>query len=85
MPDDAKSIIHETIHEVCERIIANPVAHSPSPHITLPVPVPVENVSPIFEALSITPGIQSMFLMISAALSALQAMAPSNGAILPTT
>jgi hypothetical protein len=41
MPDDAKSIIHETIHEVCEQIIMNPVAHPPLPHIVLPVPVTV--------------------------------------------
>jgi hypothetical protein len=31
MPDDAKTIIHEVVHEVCERIIKNPVLRPPFP------------------------------------------------------
>jgi len=77
MPNDAKSIICEVVHEVCKQIIANPVACPPSPHITLPVSALVENISPI-EASTITPGLQSMSLMTTAALSALQALTPAE-------
>jgi hypothetical protein len=41
MPDDAKTIIREVVHEVCECIIKNPVLHPHSPDTPLPVPPPV--------------------------------------------
>jgi hypothetical protein len=82
MPDDAKNVIHETIHEVCELIIVNPVACPPSPHITLPVPALVENISPT-EVLAITPGLWTMSLRTSTALSTLQVSASKEPSSLP--
>jgi hypothetical protein len=75
MPDDAKSIIHEVVHKVCERILKNPVLHPHSPDMPLPVPPPVES-SPPTAPEDITPGLCTMSLSMMAALQVLQESAP---------
>jgi hypothetical protein len=75
MPDDAKSIIREVIHEVCKQILKNPVLHPHSPDTPIPVPPPVENPSPIASE-SIMPGLCTMSLSMMAALQVLQESAP---------
>jgi len=75
MPDDAKTLIHEVVHKVCERIIKNPVLHPHSPDIPLPVPLPVESVTSASSE-DITPGLRTMSLSTMAALQVLQETAP---------
>jgi hypothetical protein len=70
MPDDTKSIIHEVVHEVCERTIKNPVLRPHSPDTPIPVPPPVES-SPPTAPEDITPGLHTMSLSTMAALSIL--------------
>jgi len=75
MPDDAKTIIHEVVYEVCERIIKNPVLRPHSPDTPLPVPLPVESITSASPE-SITPGLRTMSLSTMAALQVLQETAP---------
>jgi hypothetical protein len=75
MPDDAKTIIHEVVHEVCDQIIKNPVLRPHSPDTPLPVPLPVESVTTTSPE-SITPGLRTMSLSTMAALRVLQETAP---------
>jgi hypothetical protein len=75
MPDDAKTIICEVVHKVCERIIKNPVLRPHSPDTPLPVPPPVESVTSTSPE-SITPGLCTMSLSTMAALQVLQETAP---------
>jgi len=75
MPDDTKTIIREVVHEVCERIIKNPVLRPHSPDTPLPVPPPVESVTSASPE-SITPGLRTMSLSTMAALQVLQETAP---------
>jgi hypothetical protein len=75
MPDDAKTIIREVVHEVCERIIKNPVLRPHSPDTPLPVPPPVESVASASSE-DITPGLRTMSLSTMAALQVLQETAP---------
>jgi hypothetical protein len=75
MPDDAKTIIREVVHKVCERIIKNPVLRPHSPDTPLPVPPPVESTAPAAPE-DITPGLRTMSLSTMAALQVLQEMAP---------
>jgi len=75
MPDDAKSIIREVVHEVCERILKNPVLRPHSPDTPLPVPPPAES-SPPTAPEDITPGLRTMSLSTMAALQVLQESAP---------
>jgi len=75
MPDDAKSIIHEVVHEVCEQILKNPVLCPHLPDTPLPVPPPVES-SPPAAPEDITPGLRTMSLSMMAALQVLQESAP---------
>jgi hypothetical protein len=75
MPDDAKTIIREVVHEVCERIIKNPVLRPHSPNTPLPVPPPVESTASASPE-DITPGLCTMSLLMMAALQVLQETAP---------
>jgi hypothetical protein len=75
MPDDAKTIIREVVHEVCEHIIKNPVLHPHSPDTPLPVPPPVESAASASPE-DITPGLRTMSLSTMAALQVLQETAP---------
>jgi hypothetical protein len=75
MPDDAKTIIREVVHEVCKRIIKNPVLHPHSPDTPLPVPPPVESAASTSPE-DITPGLRTMSLSTMAALQVLQETAP---------
>jgi hypothetical protein len=75
MPDDAKTIIREVVHEVCERIIKNPVLRPHSPDTPLPVPPPVESAASASPE-DITPGLRTMSLSTMAALQVLQETAP---------
>jgi hypothetical protein len=75
MPDDAKTIIREVVHEVCERIIKNPVLRPHSPDAPLPVPPPAESVASASSE-DITPGLRTMSLSTVAALQVLQETAP---------
>jgi hypothetical protein len=75
MPNDAKTIIHEVVHEVCERIIKNPVLRPHSPDTPLPVPPPVESAASASPE-DITPGLHTMSLSTMAALQVLQETAP---------
>jgi hypothetical protein len=75
MPNDAKTIIHEVVHEVCERIIKNPVLRPHSPDTPLPVPLPVESAASASPE-DITPGLHTMSLSTMAALQVLQETAP---------
>jgi hypothetical protein len=75
MPDDAKTIIREVVHEVCEQIIKNLVLRPHSPDTPLPVPPPVESVTSASPE-DITPGLRTMSLLMMAALQVLQEMAP---------
>jgi len=75
MPDDAKTIIREVVHEVCERIIKNPVLRPHSPDTPLPVPPPVESAASASPE-DITPGLRTMSLSTMAALQVLQEAAP---------
>jgi len=75
MPDDAKSIICEVVHEVCEQILKNPVLCPHSPDTPLPVPPPTENPPPVTPE-DITPGLCTMSLLMMAALQVLQELAP---------
>jgi hypothetical protein len=75
MPDDAKTIIHEVVHEVCECIIKNPVLRPHSPNTPLPVPLPVDSAASASPE-DITPGLRTMSLSTMAALQVLQETAP---------
>jgi hypothetical protein len=75
MPDDAKTIIHEVVHEVCKHIIKNPVLHPHSPDTPLPVPPPVNSIASASPE-DITPGLCTMSLSTMAALQVLQETAP---------
>jgi len=75
MPDDAKTLIREVVHEVCEQIIKNPVLRPHSPDTPLPVPLPVESVASASPE-DITPGLHTMSLSTMAALQVLQETAP---------
>jgi len=75
MPDDAKTIICEVVHKVCERIIKNPVLRPHSPDTPLPVPLPVESATSASPE-DITPGLRTMSLSTMAALQVLQETAP---------
>jgi hypothetical protein len=75
MPDDAKTIIREVFHKVCERIIKNPVLCPHSPDTPLSVPLPVESATSTSPE-DITPGLHTMSLSTMAALQVLQEMAP---------
>jgi hypothetical protein len=75
MPDDAKTIIREVVHEVCEHIIKNLVLRPHSPNTPLPVPPPVESTASASPE-DITPGLRTMSLSTMAALQVLQEMAP---------
>jgi len=75
MPDDAKTIIREVVHEVCEHIIKNPVLRPHSPDTPLPVPPPVESAASASPE-DITPGLRTMSLSTMAALQVLQETAP---------
>jgi len=75
MPDDAKTLICEVVHEVCERIIKNLVLHPHSPDTPLPVPPPVESTASTSPE-DITPGLHTMSLSTMAALQVLQETAP---------
>jgi hypothetical protein len=75
MPDDAKTLIREVVHEVCERIIKNPVLHPHSPDTPLPVSLPAESITSASPE-DITPGLCVMSLLTMAALQVLQEMAP---------
>jgi len=75
MPDDAKTIIREVVHEVCERIIKNPVLRPHSPDTPLPVPPPAESAASASPE-DITPGLRTMSLSTMAALQVLQETAP---------
>jgi hypothetical protein len=77
MPDDAKSIIREVVHEVCEQILKNPVLCPHSPTTPILVPPLVENPPPATSE-DITPGLHTMSLSTMAALSVLQEMAAEN-------
>jgi len=75
MPDDAKTIICEVVHKVCEQIIKNPVLRPHSPNTPLPVPPPVESITSASPE-DITPGLCTMSLLTMAALQVLQETAP---------
>jgi hypothetical protein len=75
MPDDAKTLICEVVHEVCEQIIKNPVLRPHSPDTPLPVPLPAES-PPAASPEDITPGLHTMSLSMMAALQVLQETAP---------
>jgi len=75
MPDNAKTLICEVVHEVCERIIKNPVLRPHSPDTPLPVPLPVESVTSASPE-DITPGLCTMSLSMMAALQVSQETAP---------
>jgi hypothetical protein len=75
MPDDAKTIIREVVHKVCERIIKNPVLHPHSPDTPLPIPPPIESAASASSE-DITPGLCTMSLSTMAALQVLQETAP---------
>jgi hypothetical protein len=77
MPDDAKSIICEVVHEVCKCILENTVLCPHSPFTPIPVPPPVENPHPTTSE-DITPGLRTMSLSMMAALSVLQETATVN-------